>query len=199
MPESALTRLFTYVANTLIQSAQVNAEHDQFIARLNKVTRTLHVNTTSVGNVGAGLDTLHSYSLPAGTLANNGDRLRAVYSGFFGANDTNKRVNAQFNGQSYESGGTVDIDSGNWRLQVDIIRLTATTVRINDLIVYGSLSVDSLNTVSTFGVGALTICRSSNLTVANLDSNAITMLVQGEGAADNDVVQDMSIIEFTGI
>lgn len=43
----------------------------------------LHTNVTPVGNVGTGEDDLMSYTLPANTLATNGDRLRitAVFIG----------------------------------------------------------------------------------------------------------------------
>src|SRR3990167_10688001 len=46
-----------------------------------QTSRVLHVNTTAVGNVGVGEDTLMTYDLPANTLLVNGDALRVIAFG----------------------------------------------------------------------------------------------------------------------
>lgn len=161
--------------------------------------KTMTVDSSVVGNVGGGLDTLHTYTLPANTLSTNGDWIRAVYGGNFAGNDTDKRVNASFGGQVYEGGGVVDIDGGNWRLEAEFVRLTSTTVRITSIITYGGVSINSANAVGAFGIGYQSIARITDVTVANLNSNTMVMAVQGEGAANNDVVQNLSIVQATQI
>src|SRR5262245_51785540 len=60
---------------------------------------------TTVGNVGAGEDTLHTYTVPASTLAASGDRLKYEAYISFAANGSNKRVRAYF-------GSTLLLDTG---------------------------------------------------------------------------------------
>jgi len=86
----------------------------------------------AVGNVGAGEDTLKSYTLPAATLSATGDTLRVTAWGTMsGANETG-RVKLYFGG----TGGTLlnsatfsENDSGPnpWRLTVHVVRTGAAT------------------------------------------------------------------------
>lgn len=161
----------------------------------------IHRNTSSVGNVGAGLDVLHTFSLPAGSLANDGDYLHVVYGGSFAANDTDKRVNAFFGGSPFEGISVFDIDGAvGWRIQVTIIRLSSTSVRVNHTLSINLLAGDSGSppVMSTSLASGLYVCRSTDITgLSDLNSNVMTMEVKGEGAANNDVFQNLSIIELT--
>src|SRR5262245_7676029 len=51
------------------------------------ILRTIHRNMTAVGNLGAGLDSLHSFTLPLASLKTDGDYLRAWLSGEFATNE----------------------------------------------------------------------------------------------------------------
>lgn len=176
---------------------QVAAELDNLILWASSAVRCIHTDTSTVGNVGAGLDTLHTFSLPAGTLATNDDYLTIRYAGKFAANDTDKRVNASFGGTTYEGISALDIDDGTWKIEARIIRLSSTSVRVSSHMSWFALHVSSTNTVTAFSGGFLSVTRNTDITgLADLSSNAMTMAVQGEGAANNDVTQNLSIIEL---
>ena len=157
----------------------------------------LTVDTSTVGNVGTGLDNLHSYSLAAASLATNGDYLRVTYAGLFTANDDNKRLVITFDGQTVEDTGLIDIDGQQgWKVIVEYTRLSATSVLASAAILYGHLQFDSAGVSS--GTGGRYISRVATLTTANLTTNAVTLLVQGESAtATNDNIQQkLSIVEL---
>jgi len=157
----------------------------------------IQVDTSTVGNVGGGLDTLHTYSLPAGSLATNGDYLKVVYGGLYAANDNNKRLVISFGGQGVEDSGLIDIDSGTnigWTVHIRYTRLSATTVLATATICSGFLQFDSGG--ANAGTGGRYLSRSFVLTVTDLAANAQTLLVQAEATADNDVTQNLSIVEL---
>lgn len=163
----------------------------------------IHRNLTIIGNIGVGVDDLHSFTLPAGSLAADGDFLSIDYGGSFASNDNDKRVIALFDGQAYEDGlaAPIDLDGGpnnGWRFLNRIIRVSATSVRVHSLLTAQFLHVNSAGAVIVPGnAGFLLLNRNAALTVANLNNNAIVMKVQGEATSNNDVVQDMSIIEIS--
>jgi len=161
--------------------------------------RTIDVNTGSTGNVGGGLDSLYSFSLPAGSLATNGDWVRWEATGVFASNDNNKRIVTSFGGQGIEDIGLVDIDQGAWVSRVTIIRVSDTTVRCSSVV--GQFFIG----VSNAGGATPALLASSNgyyvvreplLTVSDLDTNAATILVQAEGTSNDDIVQNFSLIEL---
>ena len=179
------------------QSSLVDAELDNIIAWAKLASRCIKRDTSTVGNVGAGLDVLHTFSLPAGSLATDGDYLTFWYAGSFASNDTDKRVNGFFGGTVYENTGTQDIDGGNWVLHGRIIRLSSTSVRVSHQMQYFAYSSDSAGTATAFGTGFFIVTRVGDITgLSNLNSNAMTMEVKGEGAANDDVQQKLSIIEL---
>ncbi len=157
---------------------------------------TLEVNTTTVGNVGTGLDTLHSYSLAANKLAANGDYVRHVVAGAFAANDDNKRVFISFGGQTVEDTGLIDIDGQGWKAIIEYTRLSTTTVLASAAILLGFLQFDSAG--ASGGSGGRYISRTTTLTVADVTANATTLLVQAESAtASNDnIVQRLTSVEI---
>ena len=180
----------------------VESELDSLIAWAKLSPRCIQRDTSTVNSAGVGPDVLHTYSLPANSLQTDGDYLSVWYGGNFAANDRNKAVNAQFDGQTYEGAGIQDIDSAvGWVLAVRIIRLSSTSVRVSHFLLENALAVDSPGTATSYGTGGQMFCRSNDLAgVANLNSNAITMRVRSvveAGAAAADVVQNLSIIELT--
>lgn len=180
---------------------QVAAELDSLIAWARLSPRRIHFDTDEVGNAGAGLDVLHTFSLDTpDRLATDGDELDIVYAGTFAANNTDKRVNAFFGGSAYEGITPLDIDAGSWRIAANIIRLSSTSVRVSSIMTWFALHADSATppTVTSFGAGFLSVTRCAELTgLADLGANATTVEVQGEGGANDDVVQKLSIIRLT--
>ncbi|MGH9753444.1 MAG: hypothetical protein ACREA2_11730 [Blastocatellia bacterium] len=157
------------------------------------ILRTIHRNTTVVGNVGGGLDGLHSASVPAASLKSNGDYLRVWLSGEFAANNNNKQIRISFGGQVLIDTGQVDFDSGDWAYEVVLTRLTSTTVRVSIINSAGSINFLDAVVSGSGSVGA----GNSVITVSDLAVNALILLVEAQGVADNDVTQNLSIIELS--
>src|SRR5262245_63414445 len=110
----------------------VTAEIDNLINWVKFAPRRIKDDTSVVGNVGAGLDVLHTFSLDTpNRLLTDGDELIVYYGGNFTANDTDKQVQAFFGGTAYESMGLADIDGATgWTIQARIIRLSSSAVRV---------------------------------------------------------------------
>lgn len=160
------------------------------------VMRRINIDVSIVGNVGAGLDPLHSFSLPANSLATNNDEVQFEGGGTLANNANTKRITFFFDGQLTVDSGLRTVTSAGanigWKILGTVVRLTATTVRINATIYLGFMGVDSANTPNGFGAGGAMQTKTFDLTVANLNSNAVVMLFQAEGTANNDVTQNLS-------
>jgi hypothetical protein len=160
---------------------------------------TLEINTTTVGTVGGGPDNLHSYTLPAGSLAANGDRVKARYSGKMGNNDNNKQIIGKFGGTTYTQMALSDLDSATlgWNLEAEIVRLSSSSVRVSYTLICNLLGVDGANSPNTLTNGFYAESSDFDVTsLPDLGSNDTVMLVQGNGTADNDVTQKYSSIEL---
>lgn len=179
----------------------VESELDNVIAWAKSSPRCIHRNTATTNSSGVGPDVLHTFSLPANSLQTDGDYLSVWYAGGFAGVNRDKFVQAQFDNQDYEPGGVFDFDgSTGWLINTRIIRTSVTAVRISHLWLANLLSINSANAASSQNIGGFTITRNGSLTVANLNSNAITMRVRSvvaAGAAAADVFQNLSIIELT--
>lgn len=183
-------------------ATRVNEELDRLYAWAKDAKRNIKRDVSVVGNVGAGLDVLHTFSLDTpNRLSTNGDYLDVWYAGFYAANDTNKRVNAFFGGTAYENiGVTLDFDGGadtGWVIAARIIRLSSTSVLCSSIWASQTWFGDSANAGNGGGIGGGTAVRNKSITgLSDLGANATTMEVKGEGAANDDVVQNLSIIEL---
>lgn len=160
------------------------------------VPRRINIDNSVVGNVGAGLDSLHSFTIPANTLAATNDEIAFEGGGPIANNANTKRVAFSFDGQiTVDSGLRIVTSAGaniGWKILGTVIRLTATTVRINATIYLGFMGVDSANTPNGFGAGGTMQTKTFDLTVANLTTNPVIMLFQAEGTANDDVQQNLS-------
>lgn len=95
-----------------------------------RMAGTLNVSGTVTGNVGVGEDILATYTVPADTLAANGQALRISAWGTTAANGNNKEGRIRFGG----IGGTVVADTGvgafnalAWNMNAIIVRTGAAT------------------------------------------------------------------------
>lgn len=135
--------------------------------------------TTNTGNTGAGLTTIYTYNLPAGFLANNGDRL-VIEAAARSANNANNKLSAIVWG-STTCAGEAGVPTTNL-LRVHrcvVTRLSGTTQYIYE------------NT-ETHGGTTLNLEASGAETLAN--SIAITFKLQG--TADNDIVAKFMSITY---
>jgi hypothetical protein len=148
--------------------------------------RVLNVNTTAVGNVGAGVDNLMSYQLAASKLATAGGAIRIRGWGTAANNATAKNLLLKFGTASLL--GTLAITAsqvGKW--YVDAI-VTKTGTDTQDFV---AVVIESVGTTLAAGKQAQLVG-----TATEDDGAAITIQFQGEGGADNDVVQEGMIVEF---
>lgn len=148
----------------------------------------LNVNTTQVGNVGAGTDDLMSYVLPANTLSANGKGIRVTAWGTISANAGAKTltfvVGATTVMTSFDlaQGGAI---VGSWIAEVLIFRTGA-----NAQTVFSTVT----DTLSGFSAAV----RTYQTTSAETDTSTITLKFTGNSAAavDNDIVQKGLLVEF---
>lgn len=142
-------------------------------------TYLLTANTTPVGNVGTGNDDLITYSLPAGTLAADGDSIRCIFSGTFAAN-TNAKTGTIYFGAS-NSLVISNSSSGvlHWLAEMVVTRLSATTQRIH---IRGNSNGAAV--YNQYLDGAETL------------ANAITIKVVGTGTSNDDIVQKFLTVEY---
>lgn len=143
----------------------------------------INVNTTAVGNVGAGEDDLISYTVPANTLNTNGDFLDFEFFGTFAANANNKTVKCYFGATNIFNSGAQAENGGSWKVSGKIIRTGAATQKaIVEFITDGILFTDDI----TYTATALTL-SSTNI-----------LKCTGEATADNDIVNEALIVNFYG-
>lgn len=139
-----------------------------------------YTNDADAGNVDADEDDLHSYSVPADTLANDGETLRwdTVFS--LAANGNNKTIKVYFG----SSGVTIYTGTGN-NLQIAvtvwIMRSAAAQQKL-----WLSAIVDTTSHDAGFAVPTETL------------SGAVTFKFTGEATATDDVRQRASILKFVG-
>lgn len=144
------------------------------------------VQSTVVGNVGAGVDDLMTYSIPADALNAAGNFIRIRGWGKAANNATAKNLLLLFGGTSLL--GTLALTAsqvGTWYVDAIVIRT-------------GSDTQDFVASVRE-GVGATLAAGKQAILfgTATIDEDAtIITKFQGEGGADNDVTQEALIVEI---
>lgn len=144
----------------------------------------LNVNTTAVGNVGAGTDDLMTYSLPADVLGSNGKGVRITAWGTTANNANAKTVAILFGASSLGSLALTTNNAGRWRVMAEIIR-TGSNAQTYNINIGNGLSTSSL-------LGYVNQCAD----ITETDTAGITIKCTGVGVADNDIVQKGMIVEF---
>lgn len=144
---------------------------------------TLSVNTTAVGNVGAGTDDLMTYPLPANSLSANNKGIRATVWGTVTNNANAKAATFNFGATSISFALRANQD-GAWRAEFVIMR-TGSGAQILSGRFQGGLVNGGVTDHLTFAA-----------TPAETDTGAITVKCTGTGVADNDIVQKGMIVEF---
>lgn len=156
-----------------------------------------YVDNRSIGNVGAGTDTLHTYKLKAGTLANNFDIIKARYAGSVTASANARNINVTLDGQAITAMGAVFVagtDLG-WSMDVYIVRNSPTEVRTSATLLINDTYVNPANVATSFGNGGFFEVWTRTLTVSNLNTVTMNLLVNAIGVANDDVIQRLSIID----
>lgn len=136
-----------------------------------------------VAHDGTGTDTFYSYSIPAGTMATDGDRVEFKYVATFAANANNKTILAVYGGTTMYTSGTVAKNGGSVTVEGSVVRTGAATQRF-ELRVLDDASTTRFPTVSAYGTAAETL------------SGAVAISFQGTAGAASDIVAKVGYINF---
>lgn len=153
--------------------------------------RALFDHFADAGNVGTGEDDLYSDTIPAGRLANNGDKLSASYGGTFVSSATaTRQVRAYFGGTLIFDTGALSLSSSSsWTLYIDVIRVSSSVVRC----------MASLSTQGAALSAYTAYTEVTGLTLTNTQIMKITGEAAGVGAATNDIVAKLSSIHYVPV
>lgn len=138
---------------------------------------TLKVDTTTTGNVGAGEDTLITYTIPAGELSLNGSSIEFRVWGTCAANTNTKDIKVYFGSTVLSDGGVTVLNGVSWSAHGFIVRTGAAT--------------QTATCELTAGVGV--IAQSTTTSPTETLSGTVVFKVTGTSAispADNDIVQN---------
>ncbi len=130
------------------------------------------INTTAVGNVNTGEDDLMTYSVPAGTLAVDGDSLEISAWGTYAANANSKTIKLKFGATTIINIGAAA--SGTWVIRATIVRTSDSTQQC-----FITLVTDSTTPADTAKYTA----------AAETLTNDITLKFTGTATATDDIIQ----------
>lgn len=138
-----------------------------------------NVNTTAVGNVGAGEDDLMTYSLPANSFNTNGKLVKITAWGTVAANGNTKTIKLKFGATIIRQIGPSAMNGLDWRIDAVVIR---TGVATQDAMATEFLDTSVFDTTIS--------------TPAETLSGAVVIKVTGEGVANDDIKQEGMLIEY---
>ena len=139
------------------------------------------INTTAVGNVGAGEDDLITYSLPADALSGNGKGIRIRAWGT-GANNANiKTLKLYFGTQIIQTTSLTVSQVDTWYVEATVWRTGVDTQDWQSILIEG---------------GTATLTEVENGTAIQDDGVAIVIKTTGEATATNDIVCEGQFVEF---
>lgn len=138
-------------------------------------TQVLDSQYTTVGNVGAGSDTLMTYTLPAATLAANGRRIRVRAAGRMTGTASTKTLVFAFGGAAFvvNTKTTAPTAAMQWAAEFDVVRTSATTQLLTG---WGSVGSDFQSVIRS--VPAETLANAVAITFYGTDSGAVTDAIQ---------------------
>lgn len=131
---------------------------------------------SDVGNVGAGEDTLHTYTLPAGMLAADGQAVEVEAIVTFAANANNKRIRLYFGATAVFDTGSVAQNGGSAVIRATIARTGAATQRAMATLVGDPALLALLTTTSSYTTPTETL------------SGTVVIRSTGEATSNDDVV-----------
>ena len=138
-------------------------------------------NTTAVGNVGSGADTLITYSLEANILNNVGDTLEITAFGSQAANANNKTIKLVFGSTELFTTGAVASNGKDWRIDCTIIRTAAATQEC----------------ITSFSGDTVLVTQIADYVTGTEDfTTSLAIKCTGEATTTDDIIQKGLIIKF---
>jgi hypothetical protein len=179
---TASTAPFKFSSGTLNTTAEAGAKeyNGHFYSTHANAIRvadagTLTSNTTTVGNVGTGEDNLMSYTIPAGTLSADGDRIEFTMSFSVAANSTLK---VYFGGTQLFNFSALATDAV-YRVTGEVYRTGAATQR------------------ATFHLtGGLSVSQVGYQLPTETLSGTVVLRATGEGSSNNDITQTTMGVKY---
>ncbi len=149
-------------------------------------TGALDVDTSATGNVGTGEDTIASYTIPANTLASNGDSIWFEASGTTGDNSNSKQLRVKFGSDEILS-ATDTAWGREWTMNGRIIRVGSSSQK----------GYCEFQTNSGIGAGSLGGAAGINNACTEDETGTITLSITAECVSDNDFVCETFIVGYT--
>lgn len=168
----------------IVQSATTKKASVSLLADALGMPTTIFARADAVSNVGTGNDLLYTNTIPANTLAANGDRLDIEYSGYLNGHVSNTYgLYITFGGQSiFNPGSGKNIPhplAGPISIEVTIMRRSATTVTVSTVCVIPAISGSP---------GTPPVIFTNNTYEITVDlSTALDLLISGEADEDDDI------------
>ena len=150
-----------------------------------KVGGTINSQTNSLGNVGIGEDDLHTYNIPASTLANSGDSIYFEAYGTIANNVNAKRLRVKLGATTlFDTGASgIPISAAiDWVLRGRIVRTGAATQKC---VVYLNTSNATLASYVDYVAGA------------EDNTTQLTLKTTAEAVSDNDAVEEVFRVEWS--
>lgn len=187
----------TATGQTLSADVKISADADNVVearadglyvatADIQAGMANLYLNSTPVVNTGTSEETLHSFSLPALSLATVNDRLEIRMEGGFNNNTGNKRLRMYFGSDLVFDTGGNPFDNLAWKLSVTIVRVTVLSQRgYIDFRTYEAGGVVPLAGAAAFEGAVI------------LQDLAAPVLIRATSEADSalDIIQSLTIVD----
>jgi len=139
-----------------------------------------NVNTTAVGNVGAGEDDLMSYSMPANSFNAAGRGVRITAWGTVANNAATKNLRFYWGSTNLFNVGLAVNQAFNWRIVAEVFSTGTDAQDWNYIVTAGSTGASVM----------------ANGTSAQDDASAIVVKCTGQATNNNDIVQEGLFVEF---
>lgn len=142
----------------------------------------------TVGNVGAGEDTLDSYNLGAGRVSVNGETVKAIYWGQYANNANTKTIKIHLDDTSTDTtilNATLTAsEAGHWAIGFAAIRTGTATCRCVAQLIGGPTNAQT--TKSVVNVTASFTCTWAN---------AVEIRVTGEATTNDDITLEGGVVQ----
>lgn len=188
----------TATGQTLSADVKISADADNVVearadglyvatADIQAGMANLYLNSNAVINTGTSEETLHSFSLPAFSLANVNDRLEIRMEGAFVNNADDKQLRMYFGSDLIFNSGSAPFDNVIWKLSVTIVRIS-----VLSQLAY----VDYRAYVGTGFVDPLEGAAAAEGVVLSQDL-AAPVLIRATSEADSasDIIQSLTIVD----
>jgi hypothetical protein len=144
---------------------------------------TIKTFQADVAHDGTGTDVFYTYSIPAASMAVDGDYVQFEYNATFAANANNKTIIVAYGGTTMYTSGTVAKNGGSIRVKGTIWRTAAATQRWS-IEVVDDASTTRFPTVSAYGTAAETL------------SGAVALEFRGTATAASDIVAKTGVVQM---